>query len=66
MEPIVLHVTTLGKITKKDSNQTKIQELDLISNVVYESKSKGSEICCKFHWPLDLLSCTMWEIESSS
>jgi len=38
------HVTTLGEITSKDGNRTEIQELDSISHVVHDGKSKASEI----------------------
>ena len=38
------HVTTLGEITSKDGNRTEIQELDSISHVVHDGKSKASEV----------------------
>ena len=38
------HVTTLGEITSKDGNRTEIQELESISRVVQEGKSKANDI----------------------
>ncbi len=38
------HVTTLGEITSKGGNRTEIQELDSISRVVHDGKSKASDI----------------------
>ena len=37
-------MTTLGEITSKDGNRTEIQELDSISHVVHDGKSKASEV----------------------
>jgi hypothetical protein len=37
-------VTTLGEITSKDGARTEIQELDSISRVVQEGKTKAIEI----------------------
>ena len=37
-------MTTLGEITSKDGNRTEIQELESISRVVQEGKSKANDI----------------------